>query len=320
MRKVPNANASALATAKKTSDKKTTRETCRTPRARQVAAGWVLSATLTLALGGCSDPEMKFRSRSFAGATDATGAPGATMTTSAANTAFPPHALQQPHPKPVLLCVAPLSQKPELQNGCEVTSLAMLLTAVNRPVDKMTLAKMQPQDPTPLVRDKSGKILKWGNPNRGFVGKVDGYGYGLYHEPAVSLLNHIVPGQAVDLTGQPFSVLTQTVDRGVPVVVWTTATFHPTLSWVTWESPDGPVRATFQEHAVLLVGYDPHFVYVNDPLTGKAAQRLNRSSFIAAWRQLGRQAVTLKRLPVNGSSGEQRVQPEVSPGARIPDA
>jgi uncharacterized protein YvpB len=199
-------------------------------------------------------------------------------------------------PPSAVLDVPAEKQLPELPNGCEVTSLSMLLTAVGHPVDKMTLAKEQPRDPTPVVYGPDQTISSWGNPNKGFVGKVDGYpGYGIYHGPIVTLINKILPGRAVDLTGHPFSEVLAMVANQTPVMVWTTADFQPTSNWVTWNSPDGPVRATFSEHAVLLVGYNRTQLFVNDPLDGAKSKPVDRQSFIAAWKQLGQQAVTIQR-------------------------
>jgi len=202
------------------------------------------------------------------------------------------------------LSVPPLSQLPQLENGCEVTSLAMLLTAVGHPVSKMTLAAEEPTDPTPAVLKPiagfSGnpilEVVRWGNPNVGFVGSVVGgsqLGYGIYHGPLLRLLSQILPGRAEDLTGDPFSTLLRHVAEGVPVEAWTTITFQPTDDWVTWQSPEGPVRATPLEHAVLIVGYTPTSILVNNPYTGQAGEAVNRTAFVEAWRQLGRQAITV---------------------------
>ena len=48
------------------------------------------------------------------------------------------------------LDVPALRQLPELYNGCEVTSLAMLLQASGSSVDKLTLAKQIKKDLTPF--------------------------------------------------------------------------------------------------------------------------------------------------------------------------
>ena len=196
----------------------------------------------------------------------------------------------------VLLNVPTQSQLPDLPNGCEVTSLSMLLTAGGTPVDKDVLAREQPTSLTPPVFSGPAgdfySISRWGNPNRAFVGNVDGYGYGIYHAPLARLLNKKTDGHALDLTGRSFSEILARLRLGTPVVVWTTSTFEPTTRWVTWTTPEGPVRATQLEHAVLLVGYTRDKLIVNNPLTGRREQ-VSPAPFIAAWQQMGRQALTL---------------------------
>lgn len=200
-------------------------------------------------------------------------------------------------PPSVLIDVAPLDQYPELPNGCEVTSLAMLLAYLGHPVNKEDLAHDEPSDPTKRVSKPDGTTTYWGNPNVGFVGSpFQKYnGYGIYHGPMTKFLNQILPGQAVDLTGQPFSNIIQSVANGIPVVVWDTATFKPTNSWTSWNTPEGPIKITLQEHVVLVVGYNAKQLFVNNPLNGKKAQPVNRAEFIAAWKQLGEQAITVKQ-------------------------
>lgn len=199
------------------------------------------------------------------------------------------------------------SQYPKLPNGCELTSLSMLLTAVGHPVDAVTLAKEMPVDPTPIklkqVKSSDGgttnQVEYWGNPNVGFVGDVfkQGWGYGIYNGPLAKLLNQVLPGRAENLTGAPFSQILAKVATGIPVELWTTLNFEPTEDWVTWNSPEGPVRATPQEHAVLLVGFDQDHLLINNPTNGQAAQSVAKAPFIAAWKQLGEQALTVRAKP-----------------------
>lgn len=217
-----------------------------------------------------------------------------------------PHSSAPVHAMPThyLIHVPAKDQYPQLPNGCEVTSLAMLMTAVGHPESKMTLAREMPKDPTKLVLTSStaanGTVVHhvkyWGNPNVGFVGDVyqAGNGYGIYHGPMDRFLNHLLPGRAKDLTGASFSTILRHVSEGIPVEVWTTTTFAPTNDWVTWESPEGLVRATPLEHAVLVVGYSPGYLYVNNPLNGQAAEKIPEAPFLQSWNQLGRQAITVK--------------------------
>ncbi len=197
----------------------------------------------------------------------------------------------------VLLPVKAQSQLPMLPNGCEATSLSMLLASVGAPSNKMALARDQPTDPRQPVfatahRDLTN-IATWGDPERGFVGRVTGnYGYGIYHTPLARLLDSKLPGRARDLTGGSFQDLIKQVDAGTPVLVWNTTTLQPTNRWVTWTGPNGPVHATFDEHAVLLVGHTATKLIINNPLSGRQ-ETVDPEPFINAWRQLGRQALTV---------------------------
>ncbi|WP_160725488.1 C39 family peptidase [Bacillus sp. USDA818B3_A] len=186
-----------------------------------------------------------------------------------------------------------ISQLPELRNGCEVTSLTMLLRYKGINVSKMTLANQVKKDATPYR--VSGNTTYWGNPNTGFVGDITGRskGYAVYHGPVYQLANKYT--NAIDLTGSSFDVISKQLDRGKPIWVISTSTFNtvPSSQWKTIQTPKGPLRITFHEHSVLLTGYDQNYVYFNDPLANVKNRKISRSSFIRGWEQFGRQAITL---------------------------
>ena len=185
-----------------------------------------------------------------------------------------------------------ISQLPELKNGCEVTSLTMLLRYKGINVTKMGLASQVKKDPTHYR--VSGSTIYWGNPNTGFVGDITGrsIGYSVYHGPVYQLANRYT--NAIDLTGKSFDVILQQLSRGKPVWVISTSTFNtvPSSQWKTIQTPTGPIRMTFHEHSVLLTGYDQNYVYFNDPLANIKNRRVSRTAFIRGWEQFGRQAIT----------------------------
>jgi uncharacterized protein YvpB len=193
-----------------------------------------------------------------------------------------------------LLDAPAISQHPELYNGCEITTLTMLLQYYGIETDKMSMASTMIKDPTPVRRDAQGNIIYWGDPNVGFVGDVTGknIGLGIYHGPILEQLQTYFP-DAVNLTGRDFEDLERVVSGGDPVMVWTTVSFNVPKEhqWYVWDSPHGKVRATFQMHTVLLVGYDQNYVYVNDPQTGAKAKKIDKNRFIATWEAMGKQAV-----------------------------
>ena len=94
------------------------------------------------------------------------------------------------------------------------------------------------------------------------------------------------------LTGASFGTILSYVGRGQPVWVITNATFAklPSSAFTTWKTATGDVQITWSEHAVVVTGYDPSFVYVNDPLGRGANEKLARGPFADAWVQMGSQA------------------------------
>ncbi|WP_281944244.1 C39 family peptidase [Paenibacillus tyrfis] len=211
----------------------------------------------------------------------------------AAATAAPPAAKPVERPKSILLEAPHIRQLPELPSGCEVTSLTMLLQYYGVNKSKMDLVPEMKKDPTPIRYNKNGSIAYWGNPNTGFVGEVTGAakGFGIYHSALFELLKAYVP-TAQDLTKEPFSKLEDQLIQGVPSVVWTTINYQVPANWVVWDTPIGPIETTFMEHAVLLVGFDEQYVYVNDPLAGQSNKKIDKEAFIATWDAMGRQALS----------------------------
>ncbi|WP_205127028.1 C39 family peptidase [Paenibacillus ginsengarvi] len=209
--------------------------------------------------------------------------------------------LPDPHKYPVQALVdAPLIlQFPEFLNGCEVTSLAMLFSFLDLPYSKEELAVLLPKDPAEPIFDEEGAILSWGDPDLGFVGDMVGerIGYSVNNGPLAQLLDRVYEPGSLNLTGERFEEVERAVADGRPVIIWTTEDFQPTEQWVSWVTSSGKeVKATFQEHAVLLVGYDEEYVYINNPLNGQKAEQVAKAPFVEAWKQLGQQALTVKRF------------------------
>jgi uncharacterized protein YvpB len=212
----------------------------------------------------------------------------------AAPTPEPSPAASPPARKSSALLDAPVyRQHPELPSGCEITSLSMLLNYAGVAKTKMDLLPDMKRDTTPIQRDANGNIIFWGNPNNGFVGDITGKsrGFGIFHTALLELLQKYIPS-GKDMTRSPFEQLEDQIASGIPVVVWTTIDFQEPTNWNVWDTPSGPIKTSFMEHAVLLVGYDPDRVYVNDPWTGKAQYPVDKAQFIRSWDAMGRQALT----------------------------
>ncbi|HDR4463075.1 C39 family peptidase [Bacillus cereus group sp. MYBK249-1] len=191
----------------------------------------------------------------------------------------------------VILSNVPLIQQlPELDRGCEVTSLAMMLQYAGVSVDKMTLAnEIKKVD---FIDDGVR-----GNPNEGFVGNIYTFsesGYAVYHGPLFQLAEKDLPNKAVDLTGKNIEEIYKSIKAGQPVVMITNATFAPLdeAEFTTWETNSGDVSITYNEHCVVLIGYDQESVYIRDPLEDSLDVKVPRETFEQAWVQMGSQAIS----------------------------
>jgi uncharacterized protein YvpB len=192
--------------------------------------------------------------------------------------------------KVILSSVPLIQQLPELDRGCEVTSLAMMLQYAGVSVDKMTLANEIKK--VNFIEDGVR-----GNPNEGFVGNIYTFsesGYGVYHGPLFQLAEKYLPNKAVDLTGKNIEEIYKSVKAGQPVVMITNATFAPLDEdeFTTWETNSGDVSITYNEHCVVLIGYDQESVYIRDPLEDSLDVKVPRETFEQAWVQMGSQAIS----------------------------
>lgn len=179
---------------------------------------------------------------------------------------------------------------PKLYNGCEVTSLAMLLHYSGyEHITKNALANEMKRIP---LNYENG--LK-GDPHDGFVGDMEnGPGLGVYHEPIYQLAKKYVGNQAVDLTGKPVKkAIYQSLEKGYPVWVITTSTFAKTDNIETWNTPNGKIDISFNMHSVVITGYDKDHVYLNNPY-GEKNQKVDREQFEDSWKQMGSQAIIIK--------------------------
>jgi uncharacterized protein YvpB len=206
-------------------------------------------------------------------------------------------------PKPVadqknkntaMLNVVLIKQNPELKYGCEVTSLAMVLNYAGVKTNKMELYQAIQKDSDPLVRTARGDITRWGNPSHGFVGDMTGHrpGYAVFDQPMIQLINKYLPDRAVNLTNQSFENVLNHVAKGQPVVVWTTGDYRLPDRWESWYHGQQLIKTPLDLHAVVLVGYDAQYVYLNDPLSGRKQVKVGKQQFITSWKALNCRAVS----------------------------
>lgn len=190
-----------------------------------------------------------------------------------------------------------INQNPELYNGCEVTSLAMLLNFKGVNVDKVTLANEMAKDETPISKDGSGNILIWGNPKNGFVGSVSGsggFGFSIDPKPLLPLVNKYYKDRAIDLTNTSLADIEYSIYNGNPVVAWVTGDMTLPYDFQTWTDLDGnTVKGTLSTHAVLLTGFDEKNIYYNDPLSSYKNASISKEDFLKVWEAMGKKALTV---------------------------
>lgn len=177
---------------------------------------------------------------------------------------------------------------PQLYNGCEVTSLAMILNYSGYSVTKNELAQNIKTVPMNYTNGLKG------NPSVGFVGDIeDGPGYAVYNGPIYELAKQYAGDRVVNLTNSPFTDIQIAVSNGQPVWVITTASFEPVSDLIKWQTPQGSLDITFSEHSVVITGYDNNYIYMNDPY-GVKDRKVSRENFEKAWVQMGSQAIYIK--------------------------
>lgn len=177
------------------------------------------------------------------------------------------------------------------RNTCESAALEMLLaTRGGRiPQDRLQRAFPTSGEPDPVG---SGRERRWGDPDRGYVGRPDGGGaaggFGIYPGPVAATARRL--GRSVQvLSGSAPSRIYDRLLRGRAVMAWIGLSDGP---YGEWRSPAGRrVKVNFGEHTVVLVGMTRDGrLRVANPLRG-TSERWTRARFEAAWALLDRRAL-----------------------------
>ena len=183
------------------------------------------------------------------------------------------------------------NQMPDLPNGCEVTSLSMLMNYYGIKVSENELAEtIQHVDSF----TDGGKYR--GNPHQGFVGHmtIANAGWCVYNEPLYNVARKYT-SHIENITGSDFLSLLKLVSTGHPVIIITTTTFNKVNNMQTWDTNTGKVNVTPSSHACVITGYSKpkKVVYVNNPY-GYKNQPVNWKNLQASYNQQGRQALYIR--------------------------
>lgn len=181
-----------------------------------------------------------------------------------------------------------------LGNGCEVTSLSMLLNYYDYGTDKNSLAELL--DYVPLYVDD----YYHGNPKDGFVGNIYGgdEAMGVDVEPIAKVAAQIVDDSDYEVVSGRDKSFTEIIDvltTGAPI--WIIATLDlevPTADdFVTWDTTSGEISVTPLIHSVVITGIDGDTVYVNDPY-GYKDREVSIEDLAAIYESMGQQYLYLQ--------------------------
>lgn len=201
---------------------------------------------------------------------------------------------EEPSPTFVYNDVVLQLQNPELPNGCEVTSLAMVLTSAGFPVDKLELYSYLPRQDFSYNSD----IRLGPCPEEWYVGDAASTSAGWYcfEGPILQAGRDWMEsqgGRMISLTGISQELLEQLVGEGIPVVVWVTQEYAPPVfrEDFSWVLPNGETYVPYDNlHCVVLAGMEGNDYRIADPIRGW--QNVNRDAFWESFDAMGRRAVT----------------------------
>lgn len=192
-----------------------------------------------------------------------------------------------------------IRQNPELPNGCEVTSLAMLLKAAGCPADKLTLYR----DYLPKADFSRVDGRCYGpNPERWYVGDAADPtgGWYCFEGPIVQAANGWLEDQGSDLRARALTGLDREgLDRyaraGTPLAVWVTLKYAaPQRSEFFWLLEDGTVYYPYRNlHCVVLAGVEGGKYRVADPISGITL--VEKELFWDSFSAMGGRAVVVGR-------------------------
>lgn len=189
-------------------------------------------------------------------------------------------------------------QYPLLPQGCETAALVSLLRYYGYEADMLKLA----DEHLPKVDFvKKGGRNYGPDPSEAYAGdpsKISGWYCNA--GPIVRAANSFFESEkifdrAVDISGLRREKLIDEVQKGNPVMVWTTVDFAPVRKVPGWyrEGTDHRLEVPVNSHCVVLNGFDGSSLFVMDPLRGET--RVEANVFFESYYELGAHAVKLER-------------------------
>lgn len=210
-------------------------------------------------------------------------------------------------PTRIHLPVIPVSQLPELPNGCEATSLAMVLTYYGFTIDKQEAAStVLPREDCRLV----GGVRHGPSPAERYIGDPATSKGGYYCFPPVvaqGAASYLAEQglearyQIRDISGLAQEELEQLVSQGVPLIVWAAKEYAPAplYSNTGWYLPEGDFYRPFSNlHCMVLVGYTPTEFIFCDPLASENYTYVDKKTFMLSHLAMGSMALAIEELSI----------------------
>jgi len=178
--------------------------------------------------------------------------------------------------------------------SCEIATLKMVLAYRGAGVPESTLIRLVGTDGVAKTT-RDGELL-WGDPNKGFVGNIDGRmpatGYGIYWEPIAGAARAYREASVIYALTPP--EIAEQIREGNPLIVWGYLGSGERLQWRTPE--DAVINAVLHEHTFVLHGFrgsvgDPKGFYLMDPIYGE--RYWDTDTFMDNWKALGYHGVAV---------------------------
>lgn len=208
-----------------------------------------------------------------------------------------PTAQENPADDGMMLEIQPILQKPELPNGCEATSLTMLLRAWGYAADKMDVAYNW------LPREDFWQVdgVRHGpSPHTAYAGDpATRQGFYCFSGPVCAGANAYLaqqgaPLECLDVSGMGAEALDAWLARGCPVMLWVTLDYGSVPEYMnfTWRMADGTEYTPYRNvHCVVVVGAAGGQYTLCDPLQGLVS--LPQGQLLESNRALGGYAAVI---------------------------
>jgi uncharacterized protein YvpB len=193
-----------------------------------------------------------------------------------------------------------IMQKPELPNGCEITSLTAVLNYYGYTADKLDMAdNYLPKEG--WIR-KDGKLYG-ANPDKAYAGdpRLQPGGFFSFAPPIIDAAESYIADNggshtATDITGSTREEIVEKLMQGIPVVAWTTLDLSAPKIGYSWRFHDtGELyNAPINLHVVVLNGYDADSgtLHVMNPLQGQVTY--SADAFFKSYELMGSHALIVE--------------------------